>query len=163
MAEKALLQLPMNFPIRVWRRAMHSFGFMNINVMNSTNPEREQAIVENVAGYGRQLGMVVEALSVLVARLRSSTFGQSERWSERDKQYLFGFSRMAREIADEKELGAVMSDEDRCPEKIAEESLNSFVDNLQRLKDSNPVAYVSLRTRLRMLLLDGYHNGEDQG
>ncbi|MGH3426506.1 MAG: hypothetical protein ACRDQZ_02850 [Mycobacteriales bacterium] len=43
-----------------------SFGLVNINATSSGNPELEKRIVTQVAGYGRQLGKLVEAVDVLV-------------------------------------------------------------------------------------------------
>jgi hypothetical protein len=43
-------------------------GFININTVRSGDPALERRIIEEVASYGRQLGWIVEALEVLIAR-----------------------------------------------------------------------------------------------
>src|SRR5918993_1885025 len=41
-------------------------GFINIYEMESSDSEQERKIVEEVASYGKQLGRIVEALSVVL-------------------------------------------------------------------------------------------------
>ena len=56
-------------PITSWfRSSMGQFGFINVNEMQSDDPDQEQRIVNGVASYGKQLGRVVEALQ---GRLRA--------------------------------------------------------------------------------------------
>jgi len=42
------------------------FGLININVGASSNPATERSVVTDVAGYGKQLGRVEDALLVLM-------------------------------------------------------------------------------------------------
>lgn len=41
-------------------------GFININNVNSGNRELEQEILADVAGYGRQLGRIMEVMKILI-------------------------------------------------------------------------------------------------
>jgi hypothetical protein len=43
------------------------FGFVNIELGQTPQPETEQAILEKVGSYGRQLGRIGDALIVLLA------------------------------------------------------------------------------------------------
>jgi hypothetical protein len=45
-------------------------GFININNVRAGDPEVERRIIEDVAGYGRQLGRMMEALDVAIGQLR---------------------------------------------------------------------------------------------
>jgi hypothetical protein len=42
------------------------FGFVNIDLGQTPNPEMEQAILDKVGSYGRQLGHLGDALEVLL-------------------------------------------------------------------------------------------------
>ena len=43
-------------PITSWfRSSMGQFGFINVNEMQSDDPDQEQRIVNGVASYGKQL------------------------------------------------------------------------------------------------------------
>jgi hypothetical protein len=42
-------------------------GFINVNQVNSGDPQLERRIVEQVGSYGRQLGWVTEALDTVVS------------------------------------------------------------------------------------------------
>src|SRR5919201_1534574 len=54
-------------------------GFININTSQSADPELERRIVTEVAGYGRQLGRILDALDVLVRHDRSPELSADER------------------------------------------------------------------------------------
>jgi hypothetical protein len=42
-------------------------GFINVNQVNSGDPQLERRIVEEVGSYGRQLGWMTEALDTVIA------------------------------------------------------------------------------------------------
>lgn len=52
--------------------ATQQMGFINVYNVESGDPETELKVVEEVAGYGRQLGWILEALSLLIEKLRTS-------------------------------------------------------------------------------------------
>jgi hypothetical protein len=54
-------------------------GFININTSQSSDPELERHIVTEVAGYGRQLGRILDALDVLVRHDRHEKLSAAER------------------------------------------------------------------------------------
>ena len=54
-------------------------GFININTSQSGNPELERHIVTEVAGYGRQLGRILDALDVLVRHGPPARLSSAER------------------------------------------------------------------------------------
>ncbi|GGB40321.1 hypothetical protein GCM10011316_10480 [Roseibium aquae] len=55
------------------------FGLININLGKSRNPAVEQAILEDVGSYGRQIGRISEALEVVVRKLDSDTLSAADR------------------------------------------------------------------------------------
>ncbi len=76
----------------LWSQWMGQFGFININLAKSSDPALERRIIENVAGYGKQLGRVIEVLDALL--VNSATAG----WSADQKKALVDFLEMAKEI-----------------------------------------------------------------
>jgi hypothetical protein len=113
-------------------------GFININQMESSDSKLEQQIVKDVAGYGKQLGRVVEALEVLCKKV------QGEKLVKRDEEALAEFRDMATKIRKVKD--GHMSH--------TESSVERFLDNLHRLEKSSPGAYEKVRERLRKEVLD---------
>ncbi|QDL94280.1 hypothetical protein FDP22_19190 (plasmid) [Paroceanicella profunda] len=51
----------------------NSFSLVTINMGRSANPKVEQAVLEDVGSYGRQLGRIGDALAVLVAHFDPKT------------------------------------------------------------------------------------------
>jgi len=47
----------------------NQFGLVNISVGQSSAPEVESDVLTKVAGYGQQLGIVEDALAVLIAKI----------------------------------------------------------------------------------------------
>jgi hypothetical protein len=55
------------------------FGFINIDLGQSSHPEAEQAILDEVGSYGRQLGRIGDALEVLLKRVDREMLSQPEK------------------------------------------------------------------------------------
>ncbi|MBB5189657.1 hypothetical protein HNQ50_000367 [Silvimonas terrae] len=59
--------------INPWTAYFHvmgsQFGLVNINLGNSSNPEVEATVLEDVASYGKQLGRMGDVLQVLIHHL----------------------------------------------------------------------------------------------
>lgn len=47
---------------------------LNINLGQSSNPETERAVLDEVGSYGRQIGRIGEALAVLVKKARKPSY-----------------------------------------------------------------------------------------
>ncbi len=60
-------------------------GLVNIYNMNSTNRQAEQKITADVAGYGQQLGWILEAVDLLIHKLEHTTPLQKLTDEEEDK------------------------------------------------------------------------------
>jgi ABC-type transporter Mla subunit MlaD len=99
----------------------------------SSDPEMERRITENVAGYGKQLGRVIEALDALL--VNTATAG----WSAEQKKALGDFLELAEEIA------AVKGD------YIAPTTANvdRFLDGIRHLKETDEKQYGAILERLR--------------
>ncbi|GGP24813.1 hypothetical protein [Silvimonas amylolytica] len=77
----ATFNLPLNLPfsgavtqaINPWNAYLKvmggQFGLVNINLGNSSNPQVEATVLEDVASYGKQLGRMGDALEVLIKHL----------------------------------------------------------------------------------------------
>lgn len=73
----------MNFPLSgattISQQFMHDMGFININIVNTGDDpkgsEIEKEIIDEVAGYGRQLGWVIE-VNRKISKLKESNKNQ---------------------------------------------------------------------------------------
>jgi len=113
-------------------------GFINVNLMQSSDPGMERDIVENVAGYGRQLGRISEALRVLLDHeaVRAAALSPEERKAIDD------FTDMSDQIADLKAKR----------EQLTARQVDEFVDTLAQLREKNPEGYRRVAERLRAAL-----------
>ena len=120
-----------------WLRMMSQIGFININMTESSDPGMERQIVENVAGYGKQLGRIMEVLCALLAHTATSG------WSAEQKKTLGDFLELAKEIA------AVKGD------YIAPTTANidRFLDGIRHLRETDEKQYGEVLERLRKELL----------
>lgn len=50
------------------------FGFININMGKSSDPDLEQQILEDVGSYGRQLGQLGDALEAVLSHMKTETW-----------------------------------------------------------------------------------------
>ncbi|HJT43491.1 MAG TPA: hypothetical protein VJ750_08320 [Rhizomicrobium sp.] len=55
------------------------FGFINIDLGQTPRPDIEQAILDEVGSYGRQLGRIGDALEVLLNHVDLDGLNKSER------------------------------------------------------------------------------------
>jgi hypothetical protein len=54
------------------------FGLFNIDLGGSENPALERQLIDSVGSYGRQLGRICDALSILTAKLDPKTLSPAE-------------------------------------------------------------------------------------
>ena len=59
-------------------------GFINVNTVSSGNPELEKAILKDVAGYGRQLGRVMDVMKILLDKGVLVDLNESEEKAAED-------------------------------------------------------------------------------
>ena len=55
------------------------FGFINIDLGQTPHPEAEQAILDEVGSYGRQLGRIGDALEVLLKHVNLGALSRAEQ------------------------------------------------------------------------------------
>jgi len=122
-----------------WTDSMSQVGFINVNEVQSSDPRMEKEIVENVAGYGKQLGRITEALEVLCERVDTAKLRETERRALRE------FSDMAAEIAAVKAGGSAAT----------EANLDRLISGLHGLKQHDPEQYARVTQRLRSELFSG--------
>lgn len=73
------------------------YGLVNVNLGNSSNPSVEQDVLTDVASYGKQLGRIEDALTVLLAH-----FHPKEPLKAHEKAAIHNLNRMLEDIADVK-------------------------------------------------------------
>jgi hypothetical protein len=116
---------------------MSQIGFININMTESSDPAMERQIVENVAGYGKQLGRIVEVLNALFAHTVTA------EWSDVQKKALDDFLDLAKDIA------AVKGDY-IAPTKA---NVDRFLDGIRHLRETDETQYGEVLGRLKKELL----------
>jgi hypothetical protein len=55
------------------------FGLINVNLGSSGDPQTEQAILDDVGSYGRQLGRIGDALRVLIDHVAADSLNPTEK------------------------------------------------------------------------------------
>lgn len=98
----------MRFPLSgnvlqsIWTAFMSPFnnqvGFININLGKSSAPEVEEQVLAEVGSYGKQLGRIGDALTVLMTHFRPT-----EPLTVKEQEALLALKLMLDEIADIKE------------------------------------------------------------
>jgi len=82
-AEAGLKLAPDNLwqAINPWSFAFtgDQLGLINISIGQTSHPEVERAILDEVGSYGRQLGHIGDALEVLIDHFDQSALGQPEK------------------------------------------------------------------------------------
>lgn len=101
-------------------------GFINVYQTEAGDPEKELEIVKNVASYGRQLGRIVEALSMV---LRHGSFSDLQPDEVLARQR---FLKMADEITAAK-------GENTAP---TPESVDRFLAGISRRRRRDPRSYL---------------------
>jgi hypothetical protein len=118
-------------------------GFINIYRTEAGDTEQELEIVENVASYGKQLGRIIDALSVV---LQHESFSDLEPDEELAKRR---FLEMADEISAVKGNFTAPS----------AESVDRLLVGMSRIRQQDPESYRMLRARL----LEGLKSETDLG
>lgn len=83
-------------PWKLMFRPTGQLGFINIYNMASADRSKEEEIISEVAGYGRQLGRIIDVLTILLAEAGPPTKGRTPRQEE----VIDAFLDMARRIAE---------------------------------------------------------------
>ena len=121
-----------------WNTAVNQlggqFGLININTMASGDPVLENQIVQNVASYGKQLGRMMEALNVVIAKdLTLSTL------TPKDQETITAFQNM---------LAQINATKDNHTPTLSTTETDRFLDRLMALKQTNPALFTTLRTQI---------------
>ena len=113
-------------------------GFININNVRSGDPALERRIIEDVASYGRQLGWIIEAMQVLIARTGAEGLSAVQAGA------LVQIEELARRI-DALKGGP-------RPAGVLRADLERALDEVEALKERQPEAYRAIVARLREAL-----------
>jgi hypothetical protein len=121
-----------------WNTAVNQlggqFGLININTMASGDPVLENQIVQNVASYGKQLGRMMEALNVVIAKdLTLSTL------TPKDQETITAFQDM---------LAQINATKDNHTPTLSTTETDRFLDRLMALKTTHPDRYTTLRAQI---------------
>lgn len=114
-------------------------GFINITTSyKAKNPKLESRIVNEVAGYGMQLGIIEDLLEVMIGFLPKSQLTPEQQ------KTIEKFKDMTAKIRAEKDNALL--------EQYAGGGADRMVEDLQELKRKNPALYENVSARLRSIL-----------
>lgn len=122
-------------PLDVTWNPSGQYGFINVS-MKTSAPQLERNIIENVASYGKQLGRLNEALSVVLRHIDLTPMTVADSKAIKD------FQSLVSRIAAVKENHA----------EAAEEDIERLIDGLEYLKTHDDLAYRHVTRRLRAAL-----------
>lgn len=109
-------------------------GFININNVNSGDAGTEKKIVEDVAGYGRQLGWITEVLEIILNKVKLGELTDKENVS---MQQFYDF------------VNRVKTIKYKSPSpKISLGNLDLIISEIKALKKKDEKAYTELVTRI---------------
>jgi hypothetical protein len=132
----------LNQDINPWtwliRTLNQPFGLINVTNYQTSDPATEQRIVGEVAGYGRQLGRLMDAVTVLLDRLDTAALPAADREAVADFRQL------------KAQIDAVKRDARRG--RLAPAGLRQLVSDLEALKSEDPEAYREVAETLKAAL-----------
>jgi len=130
-------------PWKVLMKPTGQLGFINIYQMASGDRLQEEKIITEVAGYGRQLGRIIDVLGILVDDLDK----QGKPLSDADKQAVRDFRDMTRRIEEvrgkptERSVGAALqqlqSSDPKAFERVVKEAAKHLPPG--RTENSRPL------------------------
>ncbi len=113
-------------------------GFINVTNYKSSNPQLEHKIVNEVAGYGMQLGIIEDMLEMMIDFLPKS------KLTDEQKKTIERFQSMISEIKAHKEKSAL--------DELGSNGIDGIISALETLKISDPDAYETAVRRLNEVL-----------
>jgi hypothetical protein len=124
-------------PITSWfRSSLGQFGFVNVQEMQSPDPDMERRIVTEVASYGKQLCRVFEALKAVCEHLEPLNPGG---WAPAEREAVKSFLRLAEEIDAFK----------RGNQPVTQGTIDELVAVLRSLREQDRESYERVQQGLR--------------
>ncbi len=124
-------------PWMIWLKSLsQQSGLININNFKSNDRELEQKIVEEVAGYGKQIGYINNILKILADRIKPENLTPEQR------QSFDNFREMVDKI-----------DEAKREHKLSLQSIDRTINEIKALKDKDEKAYNEIVSRIRNAFL----------
>ena len=123
-------------PLTYLTSSSGQYGLVNIRYGESSAPQIERAIIEDVAGYGKQLGRLLDAVEVISNHLekKEPSIGKIDAIEQ--------LHELALAIAVTK---ATAAGSESMP-------LSAFIDGLKRLKKNNPETFEKVKEKLKAVL-----------
>jgi hypothetical protein len=125
----------------LWLKSLsQQTGFININNVNSGDAGTEQKIVEDVAGYGRQLGWVTEILEIILDRVKVIDPTDNEKAS------LAQFYNFTNQVKLLKKKSS--------PPKMSLGKLDLIISEIEALKKKDEKAYAEMVARIKKAFIE---------
>ncbi len=121
---------------KYWTTSSGQYGLVNIRYGASSDAQTEQDIVENVAGYGKQIGRVLDAVVFLANHL-----------GKKDNPILTNQA-----IKDLMDLNTEIQARKSIAIKEDGLTLTQFIDNLSTLKKNDQATFEEVSSKLKSTL-----------
>lgn len=121
-------------PWKFWTQFSQQAGFININNIQAGDVDLERKIIENVAGYGRQLGILMDFMAVLAQTKSEGDFQGQDLLAFKQ------FQKLIREINHEKAR--------HHRSTATEKGVDRLLEDMKSLKEQNDKTYNELSKRL---------------
>jgi len=132
-------------PWTLWLKYLNQqAGFININNVVSSDPEMEKKIIEEVAGYGQQLGWITEAFDLLVQKLTSTHVLRD--LNDKELNSFRGLSQLRERIEELKYRS-------RHPKPTVQE-VSQMIDDIRTLKEKDRGSYDEIVSKIKNAFSD---------
>ena len=118
----------------------NSNSLINITNYKTNDVNVENTITTEVAGYGMQLGVIEEALEVVISLMKP----QIDTASEEQKKAIHAFTTMVDKINEHKEKMVI--------DKFTHGGISDLVYNLETLKKDNPDLFAKVQEKLKKVI-----------
>jgi len=116
----------------------NSASLINITNYKSDAPATEATIIQEVAGYGMQLGRIIEALEAVVEHLPANALNKGQ------KDAVKQFKDMAKKIDNAKKQQQI--------QKVCSGNIDQLIASLKTLKDEDKPLYDEVSKKIKAAL-----------
>lgn len=116
----------------------NSASLINVTNYKSDAPATEAAIIQEVAGYGMQLGRIIEALEAVVEHLPANSLNKGQKEAVKE------FKDMAKKIDNAKKEQQI--------QRVCNGNIDQFIASLKTLKDEDKPLYDEISKKIKSAL-----------
>jgi hypothetical protein len=144
---KIAINSPLSGPVQIFQ----DFGFHNYNEAKTgeKGPIIEKRTVDEVASYGRQLGWIMEVLSIVLDKIDKHQ--ELNDLTEKQIKNLEDFRKLIRSVEN---IKAVEQRSKSSMPDFEEIDLTIILNKIRALKDTNPKTHAEMMTRIENFIIE---------